>query len=68
MSKIGWVELNSDGWTRVDKFRQGWMGGWVDRRVDGWLWGRRVGAGVDGWLRMGGRVAKNGWTGGLKWV
>ena len=37
-------------------------------RVAGWLWGRGVSAGVDGWLRTGGRVAKNGWTGGLKWV
>ena len=37
-------------------------------RVAGWLWGRRVSAGVDGWLRTGGQVAKNGWTGGLKWV
>ena len=54
--------MGGHGWTNSDK------GGWVDRRVDGWLWGRRVGAGVDGWLRMGGRVAKNGWTGGLKWV
>ena len=60
MSIIGWVDLNPDGWTGVDKFRQGWMGGKKGGRValakkggrrGGWVPER-----VDGWIRTGGWV------------
>ena len=47
MFKIGWVELNLDGWTGVDKFMQGWKGG-------------QVAIGVEGW--MGGFSSKGGWV------
>ena len=63
MSKIGWVELNLDGWTGVDKFMQGWKGGQVAIGVDGWLFrqgwmGGYRGGRVDGWLQ--------GWMGGCR--
>ena len=58
MSKIRRVELNLVGWTRVDKFRQGWMGGkkggWVALGKKGGRRGGWVPEWVDGWIRTGG--------------
>ena len=59
MSKIGWVELKLDGWTRVDKFMQGWKGGQVAIGVEGWMGGY---SGKGGWVATG----VVGWTGGCR--